>query len=523
MKNLRILFIISLSFVYLNGISFINFDFYSSLDKIDDNDVLIGFQFFDSNGDGIKEIFAGFDIDPYLSTNVFRLVQYSAEGELLSTNYQQNINSYVVDYQIINHNGTNLLVIIADAETEWIIKIFDLESFALLSEYTFNNISLHCSFNDSYSFEINNELQILLGLWADTGNYDGYYSHLFRFSYINNVIVPLDSFSDTGFKIINDLDRIFVISNNTDIEISGAMSWTDYVHCSLSQLIINDLNEMELFEIYNIAGSSYCGTQGDSSYDNFPIALPFLSNNSQDTGNEIIFSHTILDSDNGFETKFICYDLQMNEIIWETNLPNPDNIRFDTIKSSSVIRFINMENHIIFFWKCDNSENHNYIVMDKENGNIEIQDEIAFYRCGYLSNRESIFIDLINDDELLFITGNSDGTGFDLYKINEFEVKSIDLEIPQNITQTFNYPNPFNPSTTIKFYIHSKTEVELTIYNIKGQKVKTIVNSELDEGNHSVIWNGDDESGKLVGSGVYFYKLSVNGKSKSVNKCLMLK
>ena len=101
MQNLRILFIISLSFVYLNGISFINFDFYSSLDKIDDNDVLIGFQFFDSNGDGIKEIFAGFDIDPYLSTNVFRLVQYSAEGELLSTNYQQNINSYVVDYQII--------------------------------------------------------------------------------------------------------------------------------------------------------------------------------------------------------------------------------------------------------------------------------------------------------------------------------------------------------------------------------------------------------------------------------------
>ena len=57
MKNLRILFIISLSFVYLNGISFINFDFYSSLDKIDDNDVLIGFQFFDSNGDGIKVIY----------------------------------------------------------------------------------------------------------------------------------------------------------------------------------------------------------------------------------------------------------------------------------------------------------------------------------------------------------------------------------------------------------------------------------------------------------------------------------
>ena len=523
MKNLIILFIIFLSFAYLNGISSISFDFYSSLDKIDDNDVLIGFQFFDSNNDGIKEIFAGFDIDPYQSTNGFRLVQYSAEGELLSTNYQQNINSYVVDYQIINYNDTNLLVIIVDAETEWIIKILDLESFTLLSEYTFDNISLHCSFNDSYSFEINNELQILLGLWADTGNYDGYYSHLLRFSYVNNVIVPLDSFSNTGFKIINEMDRIFVISHNTDIEVVGAMAWMDYVSCSLSQLIINDSNEMELFDIYNIEGSSYCGSQGENNYDNFPIALPFLSNNSQDTSNEIIFSHTILDSDNGFETKFICYDLQMNEIIWETNLPNPDDIHFDIIKSSSVIRFINMENYIIFFWECDMSENQNYIVMDKENGNIEIQDEIAFYRCGYLSNRETIFIDLINDDELLFITGNSDATGFESYKISEFEVKSNDLEIPQNITQIFNYPNPFNPSTTINFYIHSKTAVELTIYNIKGQKIRTLAMNEFNQGSHSVIWNGDNESGESVSSGIYYYKLNINGKTEAVNKCLLLK
>lgn len=95
--------------------------------------------------------------------------------------------------------------------------------------------------------------------------------------------------------------------------------------------------------------------------------------------------------------------------------------------------------------------------------------------------------------------------------------------IPARVTLHRNYPNPFNPTTTISFSIPDESIVELTVYNIKGQKVKTLVNSNLDDGNHSVIWNGIDESGKSVSSGIYFYKLSVDGKSKSIKKCIMLK
>jgi len=86
-----------------------------------------------------------------------------------------------------------------------------------------------------------------------------------------------------------------------------------------------------------------------------------------------------------------------------------------------------------------------------------------------------------------------------------------------------NYPNPFNPTTTINFSIQSNTKVELTIYNIKGQKIKTLVNSNFEKGNHSIIWKGINDSGNSVSSGVYFYKLAVNGKTKAVKKCLMLK
>jgi len=86
-----------------------------------------------------------------------------------------------------------------------------------------------------------------------------------------------------------------------------------------------------------------------------------------------------------------------------------------------------------------------------------------------------------------------------------------------------NYPNPFNPTTTISFSIPEQSKIQIMIYNIKGQKVKTVTNESYDKGIHSVVWNGVDDSGKSVSSGVYFYNLNVNGKSNSIKRCLLLK
>ena len=86
-----------------------------------------------------------------------------------------------------------------------------------------------------------------------------------------------------------------------------------------------------------------------------------------------------------------------------------------------------------------------------------------------------------------------------------------------------NYPNPFNPTTTISFSIPNDSEAEISIYNIKGQKVKTLTQNEFTKGNHSIIWNGENEFGNPVSSGIYFYKLYVNGKTEVMKKCLLLK
>jgi len=89
-----------------------------------------------------------------------------------------------------------------------------------------------------------------------------------------------------------------------------------------------------------------------------------------------------------------------------------------------------------------------------------------------------------------------------------------------------NYPNPFNPSTIISFELGTDpTEnVELLIYNLRGQKVRSfLINSSTDQLINSVTWHGDDEFGKPASSGVYLYKLNVDGKTEAMRKCVLLK
>ena len=70
-----------------------------------------------------------------------------------------------------------------------------------------------------------------------------------------------------------------------------------------------------------------------------------------------------------------------------------------------------------------------------------------------------------------------------------------------------NYPNPFNPSTTIVFNLPKTQNIQLIIYNSLGQVVRELVKEELPSGLNEIVWNGNDQLGKSVGSGVYFYQV----------------
>jgi hypothetical protein len=94
--------------------------------------------------------------------------------------------------------------------------------------------------------------------------------------------------------------------------------------------------------------------------------------------------------------------------------------------------------------------------------------------------------------------------------------------VPVNFKLLQNYPNPFNPTTTISYQISKASNVKLNIYNSLGQLVKTLVNANQSAGSYSVNWDGKNESGSKVSSGIYFYRLNTPD-FMNVKKMIMLK
>lgn len=84
-----------------------------------------------------------------------------------------------------------------------------------------------------------------------------------------------------------------------------------------------------------------------------------------------------------------------------------------------------------------------------------------------------------------------------------------------------NYPNPFNPTTTIAFSLANASRARLNIYNTKGQLVRKLANTDYPAGEHHLVWDGKDKSGKSVASGIYFYRLETGSYSKSRKMILM--
>jgi len=100
-------------------------------------------------------------------------------------------------------------------------------------------------------------------------------------------------------------------------------------------------------------------------------------------------------------------------------------------------------------------------------------------------------------------------------------VSNDDLLLPSAFNLRQNFPNPFNPTTTISFSSKDAGMANLRIFNLKGQMVRTLHSGDLPGGEHSFLWNGDDDNGKPVSSGVYLYRLDLNGKSETRRMLLM--
>ncbi len=101
------------------------------------------------------------------------------------------------------------------------------------------------------------------------------------------------------------------------------------------------------------------------------------------------------------------------------------------------------------------------------------------------------------------------------------ETVDVDIELPAEYQLDQNYPNPFNPETCIPFALKESGRVKMSIYNLKGQRVRTLVDQHLEAGRHSVVWDGLNETGGRLSSGMYIYRIRVNHFTKTRKMQLM--
>jgi len=93
---------------------------------------------------------------------------------------------------------------------------------------------------------------------------------------------------------------------------------------------------------------------------------------------------------------------------------------------------------------------------------------------------------------------------------------------PQTFSLSQNYPNPFNPQTVVRYDLPEFCHVQVTIYNILGQKVRTLVDEDQKPGHRMVFWDGTDGQGKQIASGIYFYRIKA-GNFEEVKSMVLLR
>jgi hypothetical protein len=147
----------------------------------------------------------------------------------------------------------------------------------------------------------------------------------------------------------------------------------------------------------------------------------------------------------------------------------------------------------------------NYEIAPLEN----IQMDVTF-TPPEANNYSGDIIITCNDPDFQVISLHVNGTGINTANDNEI--------VPTKAKLIGNYPNPFNPETKIEYQLNDQQDVQIVIYNLKGEKVKTFSNLA---GESAIIWNGTDQQGNKIASGIYLYKIA--GSDNPPRKMILLK
>ena len=195
-----------------------------------------------------------------------------------------------------------------------------------------------------------------------------------------------------------------------------------------------------------------------------------------------------------------------------------------------------MLDSIIFSWNSasypefENGPGFEYrlrIVQSNENGNIpynftDLADTTYTFfpdSSTYAGpNNNYIWSLYTTEENLPEVLDGQSGVFFVILPVMSVEPNTI----PNNFALYAAYPNPFNPSATIKFDIPEDSFVSLNVFDMMGRKIKTLLNDKISAGRRSIIWDGTNNLNQAVSAGTYFYMISTS-KYKSTKKLILLK
>ncbi len=334
-------------------------------------------------------------------------------------------------------------------------------------------------------------------------------------------------------QILRCKNALNLTLKNMTLQNSGQPAGTYAIHCSNTDAILENLT------IFGIT-SSYGYSTAISSHSDIIIRNVNLYNNEIGIrcsySSPVIINATIYnDTGNASAEGIYVYHANpiiVNSIIW--NISNIDKGIYVysygtpstvTISNTDILggeTCISMNNNGTLNWLEGNID-EDPLFIDPANGNFHLQLDSPCIDAGtaFFEWQGNIIVNMTPDEYF--------GIAPDM---GAYEWEGVNNEnqqiIPLKNKLYANYPNPFNPETTIKFTTeNTEKNTELIIYNIKGQKIKqySILNPSGagQVSQSSIVWDGTDENNRPVGSGVYFYKLKAGDKIIDTKKCLLLK
>jgi len=449
-------FLLIMFFCNISLVAIVNFEFQFDIEYPENNSTLNNIQMIDADDDEQLDIVLFYESQE----NNLLIECYNINGEFMTEKILSGNFSWDSKGWLINYNANLLIIGEFVNDDELMIKIQNFNSNEVVDSLIINGAHHYAlspiEITDLKAYSHNDDLIILAGVLNDTGIYI-LETDLYRFVF-NDSLQYDQPIQDSG-------ERINYLTGSDYLVTTGYYWWMDYemFHSGITRYI-NYISIFDYSSLTNLYQSSGTSTY---SISHWPAQFLILNQNDNYYYNYgLLMQKVVLDSD-GNSVHFRNYFPDETNLNWSSDSTL---IGHNLITSSTCIK-VNNENHYVMYFRENFLE-----IRDRITGEIIHHQE---------SDITPSNIEMDSSNDLLFFVDNEEDEILSVNKLaEEIYVSFNENQIPINYFNLNNYPNPFNPETTISFSLNTENtslhnatawqaeDTELVIYNIKGQKIK---------------------------------------------------